>query len=362
MARLELGLFLPNTSGGTVFGAVPAPQNRPSFATVAAVTRAAEAADFDFVLSQVKWRGFGGASEHWDHSLESFTLTAGLAAVTEKIRLFASVGVRAAHPVVTAKMAATIDDIAPGRFGVNIVAGWNRFEYEQMGLWPEGGIHIDRYGYAEEFLTVVKRLWSDGRATFHGRFFDVEDCISLPRPRSGILPIVCAGQSPEAIAFTARHADFAFVGRMKDDAAALGDLAGRIDTAARAQGRVVGSHVLVTIVQGRDDEDAIRRRDRLVETADRAAIDGWLTASGQDPGRVGYDTLPLLQRTFMGMHLLVGGPATLAARLDEFAAVGVRGACLVFPDFAPDLDRFIADVVPLMATRVAPSTLAEIHP
>lgn len=362
MSRLELGLFLPNTSGGTVIGSVPAPANRPHFSTIAAITQAAEAADFDFVLSQVKWRGFGGATGHWDYSLESFTLTAALAAVTKRIRLFASVGVRAAHPVVTAKMAATIDDIAPGRFGVNIVAGWNRFEYEQMGLWPEGGIHIDRYAYAEEFYLVMSQLWATGRADFDGRFFHVDDCAGLPMPKGGRLPVVCAGQSPEAIAFTARHGDFAFVGRMKDDAAALGELAGRITAAAEAEGRQVGSHVLVTIVQGSDDADALRRRDALVAQVDHAAINGWMAASGQDPGRVGYDTLPLMQRTFMGMHLIVGGPETIAARLDAFADLGLQGACLVFPDFAPDLDQFIADVLPLMRTRAPAALPVESHP
>ncbi len=61
---------------------------------------------------------------------------AGLAAVTKRIQLFASCPVLAMPPAIVARMAATIDSIAPGRFGVNLVTGWQKAEYDQMGLWP----------------------------------------------------------------------------------------------------------------------------------------------------------------------------------------------------------------------------------
>jgi alkanesulfonate monooxygenase SsuD/methylene tetrahydromethanopterin reductase-like flavin-dependent oxidoreductase (luciferase family) len=59
-------------------------------------------------------------SEFWDHGLESFTLMAGLAAVTKRIKLFASTGVLTIPPAIVARMAVTIDNISGGRFGVNI--------------------------------------------------------------------------------------------------------------------------------------------------------------------------------------------------------------------------------------------------
>ena len=90
----------------------------------------------DFALSMIKLRGFGGKSEFWDHNLESFTLMAGLAAVTHRIKLYASTAVLTLPPAIVARMAVTIDSIAPGRFGVNIVSGWLAAEYAQMGLWP----------------------------------------------------------------------------------------------------------------------------------------------------------------------------------------------------------------------------------
>jgi len=43
-----------------------------------------------------------------------------------------------------ARMAATIDDISNGRFGMNVVAGWNKYEYSQMGLWPGDEFYDER--------------------------------------------------------------------------------------------------------------------------------------------------------------------------------------------------------------------------
>jgi pyrimidine oxygenase len=77
----------------------------------------------------IKLHGFGGKSEFWDHGLHSFTLMAGLASVTTKIRLYASTAVLTIPPAIVARMASTIDSISGGRFGVNIVSGWHKVEY-----------------------------------------------------------------------------------------------------------------------------------------------------------------------------------------------------------------------------------------
>jgi alkanesulfonate monooxygenase SsuD/methylene tetrahydromethanopterin reductase-like flavin-dependent oxidoreductase (luciferase family) len=69
--------------------------------------------------------------------MESFTLMAGLAAVTtRKIKLFATAASLVMPPAIVARMASTIDSISNGRFGLNLVTGWQRPEYSQMGLWP----------------------------------------------------------------------------------------------------------------------------------------------------------------------------------------------------------------------------------
>ena len=68
---------------------------------------------------------------------------AGLAAVTDRIKIFATAATLTMPPAIVARMAATIDSIAPGRFGINLVTGWAEAEYSQMGLWP-GDSHYTR--------------------------------------------------------------------------------------------------------------------------------------------------------------------------------------------------------------------------
>ena len=127
---MDLGVFIPIGNNGWLISTT-SPQYMPSFDLNREVVQKAERFGFDFALSMIKLRGFGGPSEYWDHNLESFTLMAGLAAVTTRIRLFASVAVLTIPPAIVARMAVTIDSISHGRFGVNIVSGWQKAEYEQ---------------------------------------------------------------------------------------------------------------------------------------------------------------------------------------------------------------------------------------
>jgi pyrimidine oxygenase len=130
-----LGVFIPIGNNGWLVST-----NRQ-------VVEKAERFGFDFALSMIKLHGFGGPSQYSDHNLESFTLMAGLAAVTTRIQLFASVAVLTIPPALAARMAVTIDSISHGRFGINIVSGWQRAEYTQMGIWPGAEHYARRYEY-----------------------------------------------------------------------------------------------------------------------------------------------------------------------------------------------------------------------
>ncbi len=155
---MDIGVFIPIGNNGWLISTT-SPQYMPTFDLNRRVVEKAERYRLDFALSMIKLRGFGGKSEFWDHNLESFTLMAGLAAVTERIRLYASVALLTMPPAIVARMASTIDSIAPGRFGINIVSGWQKAEYDQMGLWP-GNEHFGRrYEYSSEYVRVMQELW-----------------------------------------------------------------------------------------------------------------------------------------------------------------------------------------------------------
>ena len=144
---MDIGVFIPIGNNGWLISTT-SPQYMPTFELNKQIVQKAEHYGLDFALSMIKLRGFGGKSEFWDHNLESFTLMAGLAAVTERIQLYASVAVLTLPPPIVARMASTIDSISNGRFGINIVSGWAKMEYEQMGLWPGEAHFAKRYDYS----------------------------------------------------------------------------------------------------------------------------------------------------------------------------------------------------------------------
>src|ERR1700760_1250169 len=206
---MDIGVFIPSNNNGWIISAA-SPQYMPSFELNKQVVLKAEAYGLDFALSMIKLHGFGGKTEFWDYGLESFSLMAGLAAVTSKIKLFASTAVLTLPPAMVARMATTIDSISGGRFGVNIVSGWAKAEYEQMGLWPGDDYFRYRYDYSTEYVQVMKELWSNGASDFKGTHFRMSDCHMKPVPEHKI-EIVAAGQSPTGMAFAATYADYNFV-------------------------------------------------------------------------------------------------------------------------------------------------------
>src|SRR5467141_3125875 len=103
---MDIGVFIPIGNNGWLISTT-SPQYMPSFALNREIVQKVERYGLDFALSMIKLRGFGGASEFWDHNLESFTLMAGLAAVTKRIQLYATVPTLAVPPAIAARMAST---------------------------------------------------------------------------------------------------------------------------------------------------------------------------------------------------------------------------------------------------------------
>src|ERR1700719_2838485 len=162
--QMNLGVFLPVTNNGWIISK-NSPQFLPSFALNRDICQLAERIGFSYVFSMAKWRGFGGEVEFWKYSIESMILMTGLAGVAPRLRLIASVAPALIHPAVFAKMAATMDDVCGGRLGINIVSAANKGEYVQMGLYPDNFEEF-RYDYTDEWLTLVKRLWTEPSVTY----------------------------------------------------------------------------------------------------------------------------------------------------------------------------------------------------
>lgn len=352
---MKIGLFVPIANNGWLIS-TSAPQYKPSFELNKKLVQKAEEVGMDFALAMVKLRGFGGETEFWDYAHESFTLLAGIAAVTDKIKLYATTPVLAMAPAIVARMSATIESIAPGRFGVNIVAGWAEAEYSQMGLWPGNEHFTSRYDYSSEYVQVMKDLWTTGKSDFKGEFFKMEDCRMLPMPSTPI-EIVCAGQSPRGMQFCAEYGDYQFVmGTGVNTPVAHRATVEQLQAAAEKTGRDVGSYVLLMVIADETDEAAWAKFNDYKEHADVGAL-AWMSDQGHadtsatDQSTGHYISLPEGAFRF-NMGAIVGSYESVAAMLDEAGSVpGTGGLMLVFDDFEVGLEQFGEKIQPLMKTR-----------
>ncbi|HEX7947273.1 MAG TPA: pyrimidine utilization protein A, partial [Phenylobacterium sp.] len=255
---MDIGVFIPIGNNGWLISAT-SPQYMPSFELNKAIVQKAEHYSFDFALSMIKLRGFGGKTEFWEHNLESFTLMAGLAAVTSKIKIFATAATLTMPAPIVARMASTIDSIAPGRFGINLITGWQKAEYDQMGLWPGESHYKDRYNYLAEYATVLKELMETGVSDFKGQYLEMHDCRVSPQPTPGV-KIICAGSSDEGLDFTAQYADYAFaLGKGTNTPAAFAPVNARIEAAKAKTGRDVAAYILFMIIADETDEKAMAK-------------------------------------------------------------------------------------------------------
>jgi pyrimidine oxygenase len=353
---MQLGVFIPIGNNGWLISTT-SPQYKPSFDLNRTIVEKAENFGFDFALSMIKLHGFGGASGFWDYNLESFTLMAGLAAVTTRIQLFATCAVLTMPPPIAARMAVTIDSISHGRFGVNIISGWQRREYTQMGIWPGAEHYRRRYDYCAEYVTVMRELWETGRSDFKGDFFQMDDCRCLPMP-SAKIPIICAAQSDAGTRYAAQYADWNFCssGGINTPAMVTQSVA-RLVKATQETGRKCGALVLIMIIADETDDAAMAKWEHYKTGVDLEAL-AYRDAQAQDDPTVDPLAGPNKRRT-LGTHnlptqggVLVGSYATIARLLDELSDVpGVQGVMLTFDDFVIGMEQFGTRILPLMRRR-----------
>jgi pyrimidine oxygenase len=353
--HMDIGVFIPIGNNGWIIS-TKSPQYKPSFDLNKQIVQKAESYGLDFALSMIKLRGFGGKSEFWDYNLESFTLMSGLAAVTTKIKLFASVAILTMPPAIVARMAVTVDSIAPGRFGVNIVTGWAPGEYSQMNIWPGDEYFGYRYDYASEYVQVMKELWSEGRSDFKGDHFQMDDCHLLPKPTNDI-EIVGAGQSARGMEFVSTYANYSFVtcGGVNQPTQHFPTVE-RLNAIAAKTGRDVGAYVLCLVVADETEEAAFAKWNLYREGTDVDAL-AWMASEGAADTGAGADStarhINLPEGAMnLGIGAFVGSYAGVACMLDEAAsAEGVKGILLTFDDFLIGLDQFGQHIQPLMRTR-----------
>jgi alkanesulfonate monooxygenase SsuD/methylene tetrahydromethanopterin reductase-like flavin-dependent oxidoreductase (luciferase family) len=207
--KFKLGLFAPNCSGGLTMTKAPE-RWEASWDNNLRAAQLSDEAGLEFILPVGRWHGYRGETDTEGTSFETLTWASGLLASTKELCVFGTLHVAFINPVFAAKQIVTADHIGKGRFGLNIVSGWNAGEFDMFGIPLKE--HTRRYAYTEEWLNVVKRIWSEAQPfDSSGENFTLKGVEGKPKPWFDDHPIlVSAANSPDGRAFAVRHADCLF--------------------------------------------------------------------------------------------------------------------------------------------------------
>jgi alkanesulfonate monooxygenase SsuD/methylene tetrahydromethanopterin reductase-like flavin-dependent oxidoreductase (luciferase family) len=347
--KLKLGTFCTNIEGGTIMSSIDG-QATARWSSSLPIARVADELGFEAQVPVGRWRGVGGASDDGRPSMEVFTWAAAVGAVTSQSAVFATSHVSILHPIVAAKAAATVDDIAGGRFALNVVCGWLQDEMEMFGspMLP----HAERYECAAEWLTIVKRLWTEEDVFDHeGKYYKICGGYLQPKPPSKPRPpIMNAGTSETGRHFAAKHCDIAFIPPEKFDETAAQVKAYR-DIARNEYGREIQLWSYAYIIQGDTEADARKFYDYYVhEKGD------WHRAIAR--AKVGPKLESLspealkerAERYIAGGtgYPLIGTKDQIVDGLREISELGLDGVLLTWPRFLDGITQFKTDVAPLL--------------
>jgi FMNH2-dependent dimethyl sulfone monooxygenase len=347
--RLKLAVFGTNLSGGMSLTAA-AGSISVSWEEQVRLAQAADEAGFEGLVPVARWKGYSGASRANERSFDTLTWAAGVAAVTRRLQVFATVHVPTVHPVRLAKEVATIDHISGGRFALNVVAGWNQPEMSMFGTTLAE--HDKRYELADEWLSVTKQLWEETKPfDFSGSYFNGEQLLSEPKPVQRPTPVIMsAGVSPAGRRFAAKHADLCF--GVADTEADLGPMAADIRrTAGQEFGREVSVFGSVFICCASSQRAAEAKFEQAVDAEGdwQAAQDLASASMGTVQSLTGGLARENLVKMVAGSGAvqIIGTPELVVERLAALSGAGLDGVTLSWTDYEEGIAQFREDILPL---------------
>ena len=352
--KLTLGLFLPMQQGA--WSPSKAPRSTSwRFDYIAQCTRRAEEFGFDLVFGLAQWLGkggYGGEMHFREHEVDPIITNAALSSLTKSIVLINTVHVLYAwHPLHLAKFGAAMDHISGGRWGINVVTGYKPSEYRMFGLEPIE--HDLRYVMADEFTTIMKRLWTeDDELTFNGRFWQTEKAFLAPKPGLRRPFLVNAASSSAGLEYAARHSDLIFITSPAGAdpvkaCAALPAHNAKIKDLASKYGRQVKTVINPHVICRRTERDAQKAYRTILENEDKVAADNFVQtfAAGDTASWRGHSRA---QWVIGGNVHLVGTPEQIVEWFQRLSEAGCDGVQVNFFDYLPDLDFFGREVFPLL--------------
>jgi alkanesulfonate monooxygenase SsuD/methylene tetrahydromethanopterin reductase-like flavin-dependent oxidoreductase (luciferase family) len=245
----------------------------------------------------------------------------------------------------------TADHIGHGRFGLNVVCGWNEGEFDMFGVDQRD--HEGRYDHGDEWIKAVDAIWERDDFDFEGHYLHLKGVRAKPKPYRGTRPIVMnAAQSPAGRAFAIRHCDALFTTtRFASNLDSVADEVRSVKSSAADIGRAIDVYTtsFVTCRPTQKEADEYLRYC-VEENADWGAIEGFLELKGllSKPAA----ELEQIRRSYpMGVigYRTVGDPDSVARQLAAFSAADLTGVALSMVNYADELPYFCAEVLPRLA-------------
>jgi alkanesulfonate monooxygenase SsuD/methylene tetrahydromethanopterin reductase-like flavin-dependent oxidoreductase (luciferase family) len=346
---LKIGVFGANCSSARTATTVPERWSA-SWPDCLALTRLADDAGIDFMLPIGRWKGYGGDTGYQDATLETVTWACGLLAATERITVFGTVHAPLFHPIIAAKQMVTADHIGEGRFGLNIVVGWNEDEFEMFGV--EQRAHALRYEYAQDWLDAIKLMWSDGEDfDFDGKHIKLKKVRAKPKPFGGERPVIMnAGASPVGRDFAVRNCDAFFMQSSRESVEETAQRVAAAKAEAAKHGREIGVFTVGVIICRPTMKEADEYHHYVnVEQADWSAVDYLLAMRNITPETVPHEEF--MRRRSQYAHgnsgvPIIGDPDHIAAKLIELTSAGLAGIAVSLVNYADELPYFRDEVLP----------------
>jgi dimethylsulfone monooxygenase len=347
--KLKLGIFGANCSNACAITTAET-SFAPTFAKNLEIVDLLEEGGFECMVPIARWRGFGGVTNFNGNALETYTWASALAARSKNLFLFATSHVPTIHPIVAAKMAATIDHISNGRFGINMVCGWFTPEMEMFGVKMME--HDNRYDYASEWVDVVNKLWTEEWFDHEGEFFTINQGFSEPKPYQSPRPVlISAGSSPKGREFAAKYCDinFSVVENIEKGTAWVDAMKKQAwEDYQREIGTFTYSYAVV-----RDTEAEARDYYNyyVQEKGDWEACDKICEVFGVQSGTYSEEYFQKFRENFVagwGGYPLVGTPEQVTERLIELSSTGVDGTLITMVDYNQELPYWNEKVMPLL--------------
>ena len=343
---VRLGMFLPNQKNAFYITDAP-DMTDATYDNVRAAAVLGDEVGLSFLLPVARWKGLRGERlDFCPYGLETITLTAGLLEATSRVTVFTTIHTELFNPVIAAKMGATLDHIGHGRWGMNVVAGWNQADFESMGLVLRE--HEDRYAQARAWLGAVRELWTKGESSAKSEFFQLADAECHPRPvQEGGPVVVNAGRSPTGMRFALDNADYLFSASptAEEFKVITEELGGKgvgyigrkfvIVRPTRAEAEAVAN----AIVAGND----LSAQAQLLAHGNRTVAEA--AAELADPVR---------RREVVLEGALIGSPTDVAVGLADWAtAASVDGICLTLYDCERELELLGTEVFESLGNELA---------